>query len=219
MQIAIVSPIQAVRSGLRAMLGNRQAASLPGDEPPPLSIIEAAGLAEIQSWLGEIDLLVMTGDAWTDPDLEQALLRYEDRLAVLLLADDPQSVRSLPSLALRAWGVLGLDCTTMELNAAVSAIHEGLLVYSPAFSRVLSPHQLAVLRPADDDTSVEPLTQRENEVLQLLAQGLSNKQIAARLAISEHTVKFHVSSIFARLNSASRTEAVRVGVQRGLITL
>lgn len=219
MQIAIISPIQAVRSGLRAMLSSHQAGSLPDDDPLPVSILEASGMGEIQSWLNEIDLLVIAGDAWGDPDLDQALLGHEDRLAVLLLVDDPGSARSLPSLGLRAWGVLGLDCTIAELNAAVSAIHEGLLVYSPAFSRVISPHQLAGLKPVDDDPLTEPLTQRETEVLQLLAQGLSNKQIAARLGISEHTVKFHVSSIYARLNSASRTEAVRVGVQRGLIIL
>jgi two-component system, NarL family, response regulator YdfI len=195
------------------MLSDRQ------DESTALSIFEAAGLSDIQSWLGEIDLLVLTGDVWETPDLEQILLPHKDRLAVLLLVDDPQNARSLSGLALRAWGVLSIDCSIAELNAAVYAVNEGLLVYSPLFSKVLYPQTLATLDPAHEEAPTEPLTQRETEVLQLLAQGLANKQIAARLAISEHTVKFHVSSIYSKLNSANRTEAVRAGVRRGLITL
>jgi NarL family two-component system response regulator YdfI len=70
-----------------------------------------------------------------------------------------------------------------------------------------------------DQALVEPLTARETEVLQHLAQGLANKQIAALLSISEHTVKFHVSSIYSKLGAANRTEAVRIGARRGLILL
>jgi DNA-binding NarL/FixJ family response regulator len=66
---------------------------------------------------------------------------------------------------------------------------------------------------------LEALTERENEVLQLLAQGLANKQIALALGISEHTVKFHISAIYAKLGANNRTEAVRLGVQRGLVIL
>jgi DNA-binding NarL/FixJ family response regulator len=71
----------------------------------------------------------------------------------------------------------------------------------------------------DQQVSPNPLTERESQILQWVARGLANKQIAAALSISEHTVKFHVSSIYAKLGVASRTEAVRSGVQRGLITL
>jgi DNA-binding NarL/FixJ family response regulator len=65
----------------------------------------------------------------------------------------------------------------------------------------------------------EPLTTREHEVLQLLAEGLSNKLVARRLRISEHTVKFHVSSIYAKLGATNRTEAVSHAARRGLVTL
>ena len=70
-----------------------------------------------------------------------------------------------------------------------------------------------------EEQLVEPLTEREAEVLQLLAQGLTNKQIAFTLSISEHTVKFHVSGIYAKLGATNRTEAVRLGVRQGLIIL
>jgi DNA-binding NarL/FixJ family response regulator len=66
---------------------------------------------------------------------------------------------------------------------------------------------------------VEALTGRETEVLELLAEGLSNKAIAGRLGISDQTVKFHVASIGGKLGAANRTDAVRLGVRRGLIAL
>jgi DNA-binding NarL/FixJ family response regulator len=71
----------------------------------------------------------------------------------------------------------------------------------------------------EDEEEAEELTEREGEVLQLLAQGLANKQIALSLEISEHTVKFHVSSIYAKLGVTNRTEAVRRGARLGLIVL
>jgi DNA-binding NarL/FixJ family response regulator len=72
---------------------------------------------------------------------------------------------------------------------------------------------------SDDDAILEPLTPREIQVLELLAEGLANKAIAERLAISDQTVKFHVASIYGKLGAANRTDAVRRAVRRGLITL
>ena len=69
------------------------------------------------------------------------------------------------------------------------------------------------------DELAESLTRRELEVLQMLAAGLSNKEIAARLNISDHTVKFHVASILGKLGAGSRTEAVSLGIRRGLVLL
>jgi DNA-binding NarL/FixJ family response regulator len=83
-------------------------------------------------------------------------------------------------------------------------------------SRPVNPHS-AIRNPQFDD--VEPLTPRELQVLELLAEGLPNKAIAARLGISDQTVKFHVAAISAKLGAANRTDAVRLAVRRGLITL
>lgn len=74
--------------------------------------------------------------------------------------------------------------------------------------------------PRDEGTSFsEPLTARELEVVELLAQGLSNKTIAARLGISDQTVKFHVASIAGKLGAVNRTDAVRLAIRRGLVTI
>jgi DNA-binding CsgD family transcriptional regulator len=72
---------------------------------------------------------------------------------------------------------------------------------------------------ADFMEAIEPLTARERDVLQMLSQGLGNKEIAARLKISEHTVKFHIASILGKLGASTRTEAVSVALRRGLILL
>lgn len=66
---------------------------------------------------------------------------------------------------------------------------------------------------------IEPLTPRETEVLRLLAAGLGNKEMASRLVISEHTIKFHVASIMGKLGAGSRTEAVTLGIRHGLIMI
>ena len=80
-----------------------------------------------------------------------------------------------------------------------------------------------LLAPKDEDglaeASVEPLTPREVQVLELLAEGLPNKAIAARLGVSDQTVKFHVASVCGKLGAANRTQAVRVAVRRGLVSL
>ena len=95
---------------------------------------------------------------------------------------------------------------------------EGLWVGAPGLVKSLM--RLTGRRDtAGDESLVEPLTAREMEVLQLMAQGLANKQIALALSISEHTVKFHLSSLYAKLGISSRTEAVKRGIELGLISL
>jgi DNA-binding NarL/FixJ family response regulator len=76
-----------------------------------------------------------------------------------------------------------------------------------------------VIELSNPETAIEPVTEREMDVLQSIARGLSNKQIALELGISEHTVKFHLSALYAKLGATNRTEAVRIGTQRGLIVL
>ena len=111
-------------------------------------------------------------------------------------------------------GVIPFDATSEEIEGAVHAVHAGLVVTMPASLEELLPDQ----QPIADDLS-EPLSDREREVLDRLAEGLSNKLIAHRLSISEHTVKTHVASIFAKLGASSRTEAVSQAIRRGLVML
>lgn len=120
------------------------------------------------------------------------------------------------SAALRAGirGAISRDASSDEIEAAIEAVHAGLV----AFSSGSMPDLLSASRPAAEALA-EPLSDRELEVLNLIAEGQSNKLIAHALGISEHTVKTHVASIFVKLGAASRTEAVSQAIRRGLIML
>jgi DNA-binding NarL/FixJ family response regulator len=121
-------------------------------------------------------------------------------------------------LPARAWGILPQDADAPEIIAAIRALGEGLIVGSPLLLKPLTSRQ-SVLEVSQPEPLAEPLTERERQVLQRIAQGLANKQIAAALGISEHTVKFHLSSIYTKLGATNRTEAVRLGTLQGIIVL
>lgn len=204
-QIVIVAPTPAIRAGLRALLAASDQVQV---------VAEAAHLAHLTALPAGADLLLLASDGW-DPDDLHRLLSPTPAALLLLLDGEPTAFHGLRELAGRAWGVLPLDCSAEELLAAVGALHEGLLVGNPALLLpLLDQAPTSGVQPVPD-----PLTERESQVLQLLAQGLANKQIAAALGISEHTVKFHVSAVYAKLGAASRTEAVRLGVRQGWIVL
>jgi len=105
------------------------------------------------------------------------------------------------------------DAPPEELGAAVAAVAQGLVVLPKA----MAEGALAGVSAAEELS--EPPTAREGEVLGLLARGLSNKQIARELHISEHTVKFHISALYAKLGVGNRAEAVSQGARHGLISL
>lgn len=125
----------------------------------------------------------------------------------------PAPTRTLLSQFLRAGvaGILSLKINASGLEAALSAIRSGLCVIDPG---LLSEEPRLHTKMA-----VEELTEREQEVLTLMGEGLSNKEISSRLGISTHTVKFHISSVLGKLGAASRTEAVSIGVKSGRLTI
>jgi DNA-binding NarL/FixJ family response regulator len=195
-RLGILAPALALRVGLREVFRGLEEVEV---------VADASSLAE----LPDVDVLVMTSaDYLSDLD--------ENSPAVLLLTDDLSAVTQL--IDLPVWGVLSLDASTEELSAAVRALGEGLWAGSPALlQNLLERHPVPMLE--DGDPVIDPLTAREREVLQLAAEGLANKQIALSLGISEHTVKFHLSSLYTKLGVTSRTEAIRAGARRGWVVL
>lgn len=136
---------------------------------------------------------------------------------VLLLASFTRTeIRRALQAGVRA--LLLRDSAPHEITAALEAAAAGLAVISPEILDALLPAQADTLH-ADDLPQGEPLTARESEILSLLAEGGGNKEIAARLHISEHTVKFHVSSILAKLGANTRTDAVARAYREGLIVM
>jgi DNA-binding NarL/FixJ family response regulator len=131
---------------------------------------------------------------------------------VALVADELAAAYALQRGAL---GVLSRRADPATLSAAVLAVRLGLCVLDAD----VAEHYLELPRAApEDDDQADALTARERQVLDLLALGLSNKAIAARLQVSLHTVKFHVNSILAKLGVDSRTGAVARALRRGLVT-
>jgi two-component system, NarL family, response regulator YdfI len=125
-----------------------------------------------------------------------------------------------------AWRVLGLGAAALiergpfgaELVAAIHAVMGGLCTLSQAHLAMLTLAPEPATGSSDLNT-IERLTPRELQILRMLSDGLANKAIAAQLSISEHTAKFHVGQILAKLGAETRTEAVTTGIRRGLITL
>jgi DNA-binding NarL/FixJ family response regulator len=196
-RVTILSPGLALRIGLREVLRGL----------PDVEILAESGLAQ---GLPAADVLVLTSADFIEE------LDEEQSPALLLLTSDPDEAARL--FGLPVWGVLPADASAEELSAALHALAEGLCVGSPAlFQGLLEQHPRPM--PEEAEQVVDPLTERERQVLQLTAQGLANKQIASSLEISENTVKFHLSSLYAKLGVTSRTEAVRAGARRGWVVL
>ena len=117
---------------------------------------------------------------------------------------------------MRGWACLARDVDADQLDLAVRSAEAGLVLLDlpNATTSLALPASLTATAPL-----TEPLTARELQVLQLVAQGLPNKGIARRLGISENTAKFHVASLCGKLGASSRTEAVTIAARRGLILL
>ena len=135
--------------------------------------------------------------------------------AIVLLTGDPQPAWTQEALRLGVRGVLSRDASAAEILAAVEAAASGMAVIDPRELESL----LRVAAPVPMAAEAVPLTARELEVLRMMAEGAANKAIAWKLNISEHTVKFHVAAILGKLHASSRTEAVTMGVRRGMILL
>lgn len=133
-----------------------------------------------------------------------------------LLSEDPAIEivhdASEADVIVGAQRTISQDVTADQIAAAVHAAAAGLQVVPAEEGAVYLPHE-----PVEE--IVDPLTPREMDVLEMLAEGLSNKMIAHRLSISDHTAKFHVNSILAKLNAGTRTEAVTRGIRLGLIKI
>lgn len=200
--VTIVSPNHSMRVGLREMLSGQREIRVIG---------EATDLQNIDERETEVLVLASVSSAFL-ADLNT------DSFGLLLLTDDLEQARALLDLNARTWGVVSAGAGVDEVVAAVHAVGEGLWVGGPGLVKTLMRPQRRGDGPGEESV-IESLTPREKEVLQLMAEGLANKQIAMRLSISEHTVKFHLSSLYGKLGVASRTEAVKRGLGLGLISL
>jgi DNA-binding NarL/FixJ family response regulator len=210
-RVFIVAHSPLARAGLENLLASRGA-----EVVGSVGTIDALG-SQLSDSEPEVILVDASGEA---PEAALESLVESDlasEAALVVLADHPSPASSREALRAGVRAVLPSDVSPDQLTAALEAAGAGLVVLDPRELDVAVPVTTTASRPLAE--LAEPLTPRERQVLQMLASGACNKEIAAQLAISEHTVKFHIASILGKLGAESRTEAVASGFRRGLVLL
>ena len=210
-RLLVAASSSIVRAGLESIAGSNAAITLVGGASDLKSL--ASAVEELQPDVVLVAFEIGQGQA---PEELLTLAASGQGPAIVLLAQDSQPDWTAEALHSGVRAVLPREASREEILAAIEAAAAGLVV--------LHPHDLHTVLsiPQQGDRpeatfQAQPLSPREIEVLGMLAEGLGNKTIAWKLGISEHTVKFHVASIMSKLNAASRTEAVTIGIRRGLI--
>jgi DNA-binding NarL/FixJ family response regulator len=201
-RVSLLTDDPLLRAGLSGVLG------------ASIEVVDGDGGAEVTLW-----------DAGVDPERALARLGELQTLPgpVVAIVADPGHVA--PALAAGARGVVLRDQVGPGLHAALAAVRSGLTVVDNALAAGLLPAGAAVavgaVQPAGGGVAKGrgELTDRERQVVQLMTDGLSNKLIADRLGISDHTAKFHVNGVMIKLGASTRTEAVVEAIRRGVIRL
>jgi NarL family two-component system response regulator YdfI len=210
-RVFIVGASPLIRGGLQSVLADSR-----------FDIVGSA--ADLETVSGQLvdavaDVVLVEAAAHAQEELLNALEDAEvtEEYAVVVLSEQPKT--DWLSRALRAGvrAVLPREATPEQLRAALVAAAAGLVVVHPAEMSAVLHAPAALSSPISE--LPEQLTPREREVLQMISGGLGNKEIAGRLSISEHTVKFHVASILGKLGASTRTEAVSIGIRHGLVLL
>jgi NarL family two-component system response regulator YdfI len=205
-RIAVATTSAIRRAGLESIVRSHPEFHLAGSFGAMASLVSFARSTEL-------DVVVIDSDSIRDLLLEPT----SDAVMVLLTeVRDARSIARLLRSGVRA--ILSRQSDPDDILSAVYAAYDGLVLLSTPAAESLA----AVY--GDQTPELEPelseeITSRETDVLRMLAEGLVNKDIAARLSISEHTVKFHISSILDKLGASTRTEAVTLGIRRGLIPI
>lgn len=209
LRVLIVSDDLLARTGLATLLDNQTDCDVVG---------QTTGGAQL---LAELDVYqpdtVLYDLGWTPKTTLPHVLRLVDSdvALVVLLGDVDAATDIIPALAtFGTYGLLLRDTDAATMALALNTVSNGLIVIDPALVDALAPPNNIMAEPID-----APLTPREDEVLQLLAQGMTNKAIAQALGITDHTVKFHVNALMTKLGAQSRTEAVVRATRAGLILL
>ena len=205
-RIAVATTSAVRRAGLESIVRSHAEFQLAGSFGAVASLVSFARSTEL-------DVIVIDSDS-----IHDLLLEPLSEAAIVLLTEvsDARSVARLLRIGVRA--ILSRESDPDNVLSAIYAVYDRLVLLSTATAESLAAVYGDQPLELEDEMS-EEITSRETDVLRMLAEGLVNKEIAARLGISEHTVKFHISSILDKLGASTRTEAVTLGIRRGLIPI
>lgn len=202
--VLIVADDPLARAGLAAVLGGAPSVTVAGQSSSNVDI--AALLAAFQPDVLLWDL------GWSPEGQITALSQFVEECTLPVVALLAVATLAEPVRAAGARGLLPRTSDGGQMAAALHAVTQGLLVFDATLLPAPTPAPATL-------TLVEPLSARELEALRYLAEGLSNKEIARKMAISENTVKFHINAILGKLSAQSRTEAVVRATRAGLLML
>ncbi len=205
-RVAVAATSAVRRVGLETIVRSHLDFQLAGSFGSVASLVSFARNAQL-------DVVVIDSDSIPD------LLHEPIFDAVIVLLTAVSEARSISRLLRnRTRAILSRESDSDDVISAIYAAQDGLVLLSaPAAASLAAVYDDRAL---EVETGLsEEMTSRETEVLRMLAEGLVNKDIATRLGISEHTVKFHISSILDKLGASTRTEAVALGIRRGLIPI
>ena len=210
-RILIADDHQLIRAGIRALLEAESELEVVGEATDGLEVI-----AKARALQPDVILLDLQMPRKTGIEAIEEIKRDNPQARILVLTSFADDTRVFMAMKAGALGYLLKEASTRELFQAILNVHHGEYSLHPAVARKLIQE---MRHPSPLLTFDEPLTDREAEVLLLVARGLSNQEVASRLDIRERTVSTHVSNILNKLHLANRTQATLYALKEGLITL
>jgi NarL family two-component system response regulator LiaR len=204
--VLIVDDHSVVREGLRSFLDMHEDIQVVGEASSGAEAIELAG-----RFLPDIVLMDLVMPGVDGIEATRQICAGYPNTKVIALTSFLEDAQVFPALEAGVSGYLMKDLTPPELARAIRTVHEGKAELHPGAAKKL----IDGLQDRGSSPGTRDLTQREIQVLNLIATGLSNREIADRLVISPKTVKVHVSSILSKLNVSDRTQAAIYALKRG----
>ncbi len=210
-RILIADDHAIVREGLRTLIDTEPGLTLVGEAADGVEAVTRARLLKPDVIL--MDMSMPRKDGLT---AIREIKEADPAARILVLTSFAEDDKVFPAIKGGASGYLLKDSSPLELLNAIRAVHRGEVSLHPTIARkvIHELNQSSALPPTTD-----PLTEREVDVLRLVAQGLSNEAIAERLTLSERTVRTHVTNILSKLQLANRTQAALYALRQGLASL
>lgn len=210
-RVLIVDDHAVVREGLRALIGYQPGMEVAGEASDGIQAVLRA-----RSLQPDVILLDLVMPRMGGLEAIAEITRENPQARILVLTSFAEDEKVFPAIKAGALGYLLKDSPPQDLLQAIREVHRGESSLHPTIARKLIRE---ISQPSDLPPADEPLTAREMEVLQLVAQGLSNQEIADSLVISERTVRNYVSTILSKLHLANRVQAALYALREGLTRL